>query len=1011
MKTNVKEDFPIDFSSFVSSLPIAVFVVDDQGKIVFSNQLWLDATGLLEDEIADLRQMDALEAFFSHKFTPISEKIYASQHPEETEICVIHKSALQKTHFKFTAAVFQKRYILFSGIDITEQVRLRQVLQDKKTQFFSLINSLGDMVFKANKNGEILNIWSNNFSEFFPNETLEEQTNLSDYLPQEVVDFFTDSLHDSLLKGRPTELVFPYQCEGKERWYLAKVSPLQPLSKESMEEVIVIVREITEERKTRHQIEYKNKLINQFTSINNGPVLHTVEGNACEYIFIAGNLSSLTGYKDNNFSWTAIIHKNDSDNVLNSLEELRTNPKLSHRELVYRIYDNNGNTKWVANYLSKSKEGGEDVVLGVILNVTEVQLLNDQLKQRDRILTNTSKVAMIGGWEYDVENCRFSLTDEIYRIYERDRMDFNVVESTDHYVEEHRPLIRQCLENLISTGKHFDNELQILTGEGKKKWVRSIGSAEWKSGKITHIYGILQDIDEKKKKDLVLQENEQLFNAAFERAPVGIGLLSLQGQWLRVNSSLSRFFGFPPKELLETPINKLGLTDASNNPFLWEEISRLAESTYQLEEKYKTARDKVMWGRISINPVNKDDGSPAYFIIQIVDITENKQYEENLILAKKEAEKANKIKSDFLSTMSHEIRTPLYGVIGLTNLLLEEIQGSKLQEHLKALKFSSDSLFLLVNDILDFSKIKSGVLSLEEKPFDLRRLAEAVEEINLPKSKEGENTMSLHYDEALSDQYIGDELRIGQILNNLVNNAAKFTSNGHIAISVKKLGESENKHNILFSVKDNGIGIAEDVQPFVFDQFIQAEAGISKKYGGTGLGLAVVKGLVEAMGSHIQLTSELKKGTDVSFELLLEKPMPDLPPSVPKKGDDKKDLHKKTILLVEDNPISMIVANEYIKKWNGNVIKAVDGEDAVKKFLENKELIDLVLMDLQIPILNGFEAAERINRASPETPIIALTASLEDENHFETGDSIMKTFLIKPFIPDHLYHTLQTYLH
>src|SRR5690554_970421 len=201
MKTNVKEDFPIDFSSFVSSLPIAVFVVDDQGKIVFSNQLWLDATGLLEDEIADLRQMDALEAFFSHKFTPISEKIYASQHPEETEICVIHKSALQKTHFKFTAAVFQKRYILFSGIDITEQVRLRQVLQDKKTQFFSLINSLGDMVFKANKNGEILNIWSNNFSEFFPNETLEEQTNLSDYLPQEVVDFFTDSLHDSLLRS------------------------------------------------------------------------------------------------------------------------------------------------------------------------------------------------------------------------------------------------------------------------------------------------------------------------------------------------------------------------------------------------------------------------------------------------------------------------------------------------------------------------------------------------------------------------------------------------------------------------------------------------------------------------------------------------------------------------------------------------------------------------------------------------------------------------------------------
>src|SRR5690606_2756093 len=166
---------------------------------------------------------------------------------------------------------------------------------------------------------------------------------------------------------------------------------------------------------------------------------------------------------------------------------------------------------------------------------------------------------------------------------------------------------------------------------------------------------------------------------------------------------------------------------------------------HQLEKKFFTASGDIKWGRISINPVKNDKGEPLYFIFQIVDITENKHFEENLIIAKKEAEDANKAKSDFLSTMSHEIRTPLYGVIGITNLLLED-NDLKHREQLKALKFSSDSLLLLVNDILDFSKLKSGVLSLESKPFDLKRLAEAVRETYSEKAKELGNKIGRAHD-------------------------------------------------------------------------------------------------------------------------------------------------------------------------------------------------------------------------------------------------------------------------
>src|SRR5690606_7149671 len=178
----------------------------------------------------------------------------------------------------------------------------------------------------------------------------------------------------------------------------------------------------------------------------------------------------------------------------------------------------------------------------------------------------------------------------------------------------------------------------------------------------------------------------------------------------------------------------------------WKNILQSYGKNHQLEEKYLTESGRIKWGRFSISSVRNESATPSYFILQVVDITESKEYEENLILARKEAEEANKIKSDFLSTMTHEIRTPLSGVIGITNLLLDEIKDPAHLEQLRALKFSSDSLLLLVNDILDFSKIRSGVLSLESKPFNLKRVVEAIEELNSPRATEKSNQIVIKYD-------------------------------------------------------------------------------------------------------------------------------------------------------------------------------------------------------------------------------------------------------------------------
>src|SRR5690606_6885692 len=219
------------------------------------------------------------------------------------------------------------------------------------------------------------------------------------------------------------------------------------------------------------------------------------------------------------------------------------------------------------------------------------------------ILTNTSQVAMIGGWEYDFKNDQFHLTDELYKIHEREPTEFDVIESPNYYIEDHQPIISKYLKELIEEGKNYDDELQLVTGKGKVKWVRAVGNAEWRNGQITHIYGVIQDIDDKKKQDLIVEENEKRFNAAFELAPLGIGLLSTEGKWLRVNSSLKRFFELSEDRLINIPITDLQLIDDTDQPFDWNEIAQSHDKKHQWEQKYLPEAGRVKWGRVSINAV------------------------------------------------------------------------------------------------------------------------------------------------------------------------------------------------------------------------------------------------------------------------------------------------------------------------------------------------------------------------------------------------------------------------
>jgi len=271
------------------------------------------------------------------------------------------------------------------------------------------------------------------------------------------------------------------------------------------------------------------------------------------------------------------------------------------------------------------------------------------------------------------------------------------------------------------------------------------------------------------------------------------------------------------------------------------------------------------------------------------------------------------------------------------------------------------------------------------------------------------NKIVINYDPDLPVRWVGDKLRIGQILNNLIRNAVKFTKNGTIDIIVKGTKTKQRWYHLSFSIKDTGIGIPKHLHSIIFDQFVQADSGTTRKYGGTGLGLPIVKGLLEAMNSQPTLESKTGHGTTVSFELRLLEAKKEQPSKTLMLTEGEKNLGHKKILLVEDNPVNMMVANNYIKKWNGETLIAENGLEAVKVFNQNKGEISLILMDLHMPVMNGFEATRRIKEIMPGIPIVALTASLGDKKK-ELASYGMDAYIIKPFLPDEFYHIINTYM-
>jgi two-component system sensor histidine kinase/response regulator len=443
-----------------------------------------------------------------------------------------------------------------------------------------------------------------------------------------------------------------------------------------------------------------------------------------------------------------------------------------------------------------------------------------------------------------------------------------------------------------------------------------------------------------------------------------------------------------------------------DNPEDWEEIARIlqrGESVVNRTIPMHDTRGQNYWALGSL--ANIDYEGESANLGWFYDVTP-------IIQAQQQAEEANRSKSDFLANMSHEIRTPMNAIIGLSHLCLQTHLNEKQRDYVSKVHYSARALLSIINDILDFSKIEAGKLDLENTDFSLQNNLANIDSLIGHLAREKGLEFDMYVAPEVPKFLWGDAARLRQVLLNLAGNAVKFTQQGAITIYITAKNTMQDKVELEFCVQDTGIGISEAQTAHLFQPFNQADSSTSRKFGGTGLGLAICKRLVEMMGGELWVKSEPNKGSRFYFTALFgighEFETSDAPDA--ELIEARKQLKGREILLVEDNPFNQQVAKELLEKIGVTVSLANNGNDALEQL--NHHHFDIVLMDIQMPVMDGFEAT-RLIRANPAIStqcIIAMTANAMAEDRQRCLSAGMNDFITKPIAPDLLYTTLAKWI-
>ena len=461
------------------------------------------------------------------------------------------------------------------------------------------------------------------------------------------------------------------------------------------------------------------------------------------------------------------------------------------------------------------------------------------------------------------------------------------------------------------------------------------------------------------------------------------------------NQSATQLLGVNhPSELVTKPLTTFWAEE--DNDLLIHQLTDLSTAEGQ-DIQYQRLSGGTFWGNTTLVQLPPAD-SPL-LLLRIINVSQRKQREQEILRAKETAEQTMKSQETFLATMSHEIRTPLNAILGLADLMLNSNPREDQKKLLETIKFSGDNLTTLVNDILNYAKLEAGEIALDSKPFNLLTFIQGTKLTYKNLSNRQGVSFRLLLEDDLPEIVVGDVNRLGQILNNLLNNAVKFTQQGQIVLSIHEESVQDDQRTLLFEITDTGVGIPADRLPVIFDPYQQASSDTAQQYGGTGLGLSIVKSLVERQGGKITLHSTEGEGTTFRVQL---------PFSVPEGGTKEEasppevpvycSLNGLRVLYADDVIPNQLLIEGLASQWDIVLDTALDGREALEKAKQHH--YDVILMDIQMPTMDGYRAAQEIRKLSnahyQRVPIIALSASVSDDIRHRIQQSGMNDYLPKP---------------
>ncbi len=676
--------------------------------------------------------------------------------------------------------------------------------------------------------------------------------------------------------------------------------------------------------------------------------------------------------------------------------------------LEHRCIRPDGSEIWVENrgLAQHDEEGHVTAIAGVLQDITErkrgeVELLESQKRFHD--------VASITGeciFEFDADGRIIYVSEAFKAIYKQDPENVLGLMATE--LNHSRTGGHDQWLATIHKNHGWDNvERQITRPNGSSAWVlingRSIVDNE---GNITGFRGAISDITEQKEHLDAMVTSQQRVNEVVRMAGGCVFDLDTAGVITFISKSAKKIFGSAPEDLIGKPTYYLA-RDLEPHHVAWLEAIRNSDGG--LEREFWIDRmdgGAKLWARTMCRVITDDSGEVIGYRGIVFDVTAQKLAETEIINAKKAAEAAAEERARFLSTMSHEIRTPLNAMIGMTDVLLEMQQNEDQRELTTSANTAGKHLLGLVNDILDFSKLDAGKLVVEKAAFDLQNEIKSVHDMLSITAKEKGLPLVLAFDKNSEGAFIGDAARIRQILVNLIGNAIKFTAKGKITLQIGKTGTGRSGR-MRFAVVDTGTGINQEVLPTLFQDFAQADSSVTRKFGGTGLGLAICKRLCEVMGGEIGAQTSLGQGSTFWFEI----PLPACKVSRAKKTAKPTQKQKTTIrkrelrvLVAEDNAANQLLIKTILNRLGHDVTVVENGELAVEAALADR--YDVILMDVQMPKMDGVSATHCLRDAGCHTPIIALTAHVLADEEGRFREAGMDAWLSKPYDARKLVETM-----